>query len=208
MPLSGPDDQREADIFNDTRQLFHDLRGRLSVILSAAQLLSADDHGLSPDQAAQVARIDEMATALDAALTTVGNRLLDTLAFTPATRLIWTAHCLHGDKVKRTVLAARFTEMRTLYPLRAFTEVIVVAEPPALTRARTAFTRLGCNVRPATAPVDVGFLLDEAPCDVIAMQPPTDAEGQWWKQLRMLLQGMRDQPALMHRAPFAERASG
>ncbi len=202
-PPSKPDAtaEAEADIFEDTRRLFHDLRGRLSVILSAADALRADAHGLSPAQADQVARLEATATVLQAALASMGTRLLDTLAFTPASRLIWVARCLGTPRVDLSVLRTLLAEMSTGYPLHDLDSVIIVAEAEALPRLRTAFTRLDIAVRVATAPADVGFLLDEASCGIIAMQPPPNVDGQWWRLLRTLLQGSRDQPLLLHLAP-------
>jgi hypothetical protein len=199
-PPSKPEGAAEADIFEDTRHLFHALRGRISVILTAADVLREDAHGLSPDQAAQVARLETTAKDLQEAIANMGSRLLDTLAFTPASRLIWRARCLEGNIVDPTVLRALIAEMAAAYPLNAITEVIIVGEPSTLPRLRTAFTRLGLVARVATAPSDVDYLLDEAPCGLIAMLPPDDAAGHWWRLLRTQLQGSRHQPLLLHLA--------
>ncbi|MBA3824743.1 MAG: hypothetical protein H0X24_12715 [Ktedonobacterales bacterium] len=199
-PPLKPEGPGEADIFEDTRHLFHALRGRLSVILSATDLLRTDPHGLSPAQAAQVTRLEATATDLQDSIANLGNRLLDTLAFTPASRLIWHVRCLSGTVVDLDILRAHMAEMATAYPLNTFSEVIIVGEAVALPHLRAAFTRLGLLVRVATAPSDVGFLLDEAPCGLIAMQPPMDSEGHWWRLLRTLLQGSRHQPLMLHLA--------
>jgi hypothetical protein len=201
-PPSTPDNPSDGDIFEDTRHLFHLLNGRLSIILSAADQLREDAHGLSPAQLAEVARLETTAQALQEALANMGSRLLDTLAFTPATRLIWVARCIGGKKIDLAALSRSIKDLGASHPLHTITEVIIVGEAKALPRMRTAFMRLGHTVRMATEPSDVGFLLDETPCNLIAMQPPPKADGHWWRLLRTQLQGSRHQPLLLHLAPI------
>jgi hypothetical protein len=191
-----PNDPYRSDIFDDTRQTFHDLRGRLTEILDAVRIIRQEP--VSAAQEEQLQRMDAVVDELARAITRIGDRLLDSLALTPASRLIWQTPCLRDLTIDQAILDQTLAEMREQYPLHPFKTVILVADRELLPLLRTTFSKMGCRVRLAGQPDDVLYLLEAEEAELIAMAPPPESEIPWWRQLRKLLQNSRHQPMLMH----------
>ncbi len=198
--MSQPEPPQEPDVFNDTRHLFHELRGRLMVISNAVDLIRADrSHPLSARQEAWLDQILKTTIELAETLTSTGTRMLDTLALAPSgTRLIWRVPCRQGERILARAINRTLTEMRAAYPLHQFQTAIIVAAPGQLSALRHLFAAKGWQTRLATSPGDVPFLLDQQNAELIALAPPAGSETEWWRRLRILLQSYRDQPILMH----------
>ena len=190
------DGQNDSDIVKDAQQTFHDLRGRLTVIMSAADRVREDP--VTPMQEAALQQIETTIESLANAITQMSKVLAETLKLTPAARLIWQTKCLNAHQIDQAALKTTLAEIRDYYPLHEFTHLIIVAPPRLLPSLRTSFAALGCNhIRIGTMPADVPYLLDAASAELIAMAPPMGEEETWWRTLRPLMQGYRYQPILI-----------
>ena len=194
LPNDGPNN---SYIVKDAQQNFHDLRGRLTVILGAADRVREDP--VTPTQEAALQHIETTAQALADALTQMGDLLAATLTLPPPPRRIWHTACLRTHQIDPAMLNATLTEIRAYYPMHDFMDIIVIAPPQLLLPLRTVFATVGCShIRIGTLPADVPFLLDTAPAELIAMAPPSAEEETWWRTLRPLLRGYRHQPILLY----------
>lgn len=194
--MGSNDDQDDSDIAIDTEQRFHNLRGRLTSIVSAVDRIR--EAPVTDEQATELQRIEATARELADALTNMGQLLTATLRLAPATRLIWQVACRHGTQVDLPALAAKIAEMRAYYLMHAFTSAVLVADGALLPALRQQFGALGFHhVRVGTRPTDIPYLLDAENADLIVMAPPADAETTWWQTLKILMQGYRHQPVLL-----------
>lgn len=188
-----PDD---PNVYDAARLLLHDLRGQLTVIYGAADLLR--DATLGPLNAAQrglVDRIDATATELLAALDAQANPILNALALAPAAGRIWPVRHL-------TELPAALATIARDHPLPASGgQALLVAPTDLLPGLRRALGDLDWTTRLATAPVDIEPMARARPVDLLLLAPPPGEALAWWRMARTCLFRVTRLPALVEFTP-------
>lgn len=191
-----------GNAFDDARQTFHDLRGRLSVIVSCADGLAEGAPPLTDEQREYVERILTTTTDLLAALDAAADQTLSALTLAPTSGIIWTAAALAGPAVQADALDALLQAIGRAVPGLATPGSVVVVAPSALLGAvRGAFTRRGWRARGATAPTDIPPLLARQPADLLVLAPPPADATAWWRMARVALRDLDPRPTLAHLVP-------
>jgi hypothetical protein len=203
--MSQNDSAVAGALFDDVRQRFHDVRGQISIILSAVEMLRADAPDmLSPAQHDMLARIEATTATLTAALDGTRNVVLDALALSPTAGHMREIACLDGDEVQQRVLKKHLDMLHAEQPDIGKNGAILIAPAALLPALRRAFGAVGWRLRIATAPADARFLLDAERADLIIMAPPPADMTAWWRTLRVLLQGYHDLPLMLHLVPVSQ----
>lgn len=199
MPPSA--DAPTPDIFTAARAMFHQLRGQLTVLVNAVDLVRADQsHPLSANQEAELTRILATVDAFARTLTTHHVPLLEALVLSPASARISQVAVRRGATIQRSVLAHHLDAMRAAQAGQRLTSVLVVAGADLLPGLRRAFRAAHCQVYMTTQLTDVPYLLDAHRADLIALAPPAAETASWWRTLRMLLPQHHENVPLLHLA--------
>ncbi len=209
MPPSDGRPGAGGNVFDEVRRQFHDLNGLISVILSSVDLLRDDAESSAASTTGDLlARIETTAHTLTRQLGVTQHIVLDALALAPAAGRVWEIPCLADDEAyQRRELKRHLDRLRDEQHMQGKNSILLIAPATSLPHLRRALTTLGGKLRVATAPADARFLLDAERADLLVMAPPPDEATQWWRTLRVSLQGYIDQPTMIHLVPAGVRES-
>lgn len=187
-----------ANAFDQARQQFHDLRGRLTIIMTVVSVVrDIDGDNLTAAQRELLDRLERAAREMAEQIEVTATSILEALALAPASGKIWEVPCLTDTGIDTDMLDRELSVLLEASPSPAPTQVIAIAPAPLLAALRLHLSAHGYQVRLATAPQDLHALLEQRPADLLALAPPPSQSVAWWRTTRMVL---RDFPApiLLH----------
>jgi hypothetical protein len=191
--------KEQVNIFSDVRQRFHNVRGWIATITSAADLIRTDTVGdLSEEQRKLLDTVTTNAVNIAEYLESTRSVVLRGLALSPSSGKIWEAPCRVGHDIRQDLLEHELIAIRNRQRLGKGCGAIIVAETETLGALRKGFINFGWRVRTATAPSDVQYLLRTERAELVAMAPPIEEIEDWWLTLRMTLSDMTRLPIMLN----------
>ncbi len=192
-----------SNAFNQSRQYFHDLRGRLTVILTIAALVrDSDSENLTDEQRDLLSRIERTVQDMLEQMHTTSSFVLDALAMAPASGTIWESACLHDHLVETTLLDQQLAMIRATCALPSDAEVILIAPAEMLPVARDYLQAQGFHVRVATSPSDLFLMIERQPIQLLVLAPPIGSGVDWWRTVRITLRDLPE-PIFLHLGPIS-----